>query len=382
MGNPGCHSFVESVSVFNSMTISSRRSYYSDYSDITQQYYDLPLAYFLTGVAVYIYSFWATLRKYVAHICEKTTTNFTKWWFFSVISGWPRIHECLNCRQKKTNMCFHGNYSQDGISWLVKNWSDKTQFDGNNRLEFFFFLFSGHAETAHNRIASVVLGFKEALLEEAEKKKDKQKFVHHSVVQISGANYTRSHSEPMLTVFTQRIEWRRFFCVAIQRVVLPCARSIRLHLILNIECSGSAQMTVNICSEWVLNTSVIGSIGRLEIFINQKFQSYMLQLESHCAQNNCKHFGDCLACGRRPGSCVGGKSVRVYRLSVGRSRCHSTIVFHSSSERTTEDDTYWKQNEMSFVITGITFFFPMGFEALGYFENYHPRKQLRWQLGR
>lgn len=33
----------------------------------------------------------------------------------------------------------------------------------------------GHAETAHNRIASVVLGFKEALLEEAEKKKDKRK---------------------------------------------------------------------------------------------------------------------------------------------------------------------------------------------------------------
>lgn len=33
----------------------------------------------------------------------------------------------------------------------------------------------GHAETAHNRIASVVLSFKEALLEEAEKKKEKQK---------------------------------------------------------------------------------------------------------------------------------------------------------------------------------------------------------------
>lgn len=33
----------------------------------------------------------------------------------------------------------------------------------------------GHAETAHNRIASVVLGFKEALLEEAEKKKDTRK---------------------------------------------------------------------------------------------------------------------------------------------------------------------------------------------------------------
>lgn len=36
-------------------------------------------------------------------------------------------------------------------------------------------IFSGHAETAHNRIASVVVGFKEALLEEAEKKKDTRK---------------------------------------------------------------------------------------------------------------------------------------------------------------------------------------------------------------
>lgn len=33
----------------------------------------------------------------------------------------------------------------------------------------------GHSETAQNRIASVVLGFKEALLEEAEKQKDKKK---------------------------------------------------------------------------------------------------------------------------------------------------------------------------------------------------------------
>lgn len=33
----------------------------------------------------------------------------------------------------------------------------------------------GHSETAANRIASVVMGFKEALLEEAEKQKDKKK---------------------------------------------------------------------------------------------------------------------------------------------------------------------------------------------------------------
>lgn len=39
--------------------------------------------------------------------------------------------------------------------------------------------FTGHAETAHNRIASVVLGFKEALLEEAEKRKDTRKYVRN-----------------------------------------------------------------------------------------------------------------------------------------------------------------------------------------------------------
>lgn len=33
----------------------------------------------------------------------------------------------------------------------------------------------GHSETAANRVASVVMGFKEALLEEAEKQKDKKK---------------------------------------------------------------------------------------------------------------------------------------------------------------------------------------------------------------
>lgn len=37
------------------------------------------------------------------------------------------------------------------------------------------YLSLGHGETAHNRVASIVLGFKEALLEEAEKKKDKRK---------------------------------------------------------------------------------------------------------------------------------------------------------------------------------------------------------------
>lgn len=33
----------------------------------------------------------------------------------------------------------------------------------------------GNAETAHNRIASIVMGFKEALVEEAEKKRESRK---------------------------------------------------------------------------------------------------------------------------------------------------------------------------------------------------------------
>lgn len=33
----------------------------------------------------------------------------------------------------------------------------------------------GNAETAHNRIASIIMGFKEALMEEAEKKKEPRK---------------------------------------------------------------------------------------------------------------------------------------------------------------------------------------------------------------
>lgn len=35
----------------------------------------------------------------------------------------------------------------------------------------------GNPETAHNRIASIVMGFKEALVEEAEKKRESRKYI-------------------------------------------------------------------------------------------------------------------------------------------------------------------------------------------------------------
>lgn len=52
----------------------------------------------------------------------------------------------------------------------------------------------GHSETAANRIASVVMGFKEALLEEAEKQKDKKKLK----VSFGSNNFTLTHSKLQL----------------------------------------------------------------------------------------------------------------------------------------------------------------------------------------
>lgn len=60
----------------------------------------------------------------------------------------------------------------------IKITAEDEKWERVNKTNNFIVVFLGHAETAHNRIASVVLGFKEALLEEAEKKKDKRKYVN------------------------------------------------------------------------------------------------------------------------------------------------------------------------------------------------------------
>ena len=58
------------------------------------------------------------------------------------------------------------------------------------------------------------------------------------------------------------------------------------------------------------------------------------------------------------------------------------LALNSRSEEVGPTSSYWRQNETSFVMTGISFFFPTCFEILGLLEKYHPRKQLRFQLGR
>ncbi|KAL0851756.1 hypothetical protein ABMA28_000068 [Loxostege sticticalis] len=98
--------------------------FYGYYSNVERAQYRMPLAYFLTGLVVYIYSFVAILRKMAEN------------------SRMSKLSE-------KEDECI--------FSWkLFTGWD----------------FMIGNTETAHNRIASVILGFKEALLEEAEKKKD------------------------------------------------------------------------------------------------------------------------------------------------------------------------------------------------------------------
>lgn len=46
------------------------------------------------------------------------------------------------------------------------------------------------------------------------------------------------------------------------------------------------------------------------------------------------------------------------------------------------NSNWWRQNEITVIMSLINYIFPIFFEILGILENYHPRKQLRLQLAR
>ncbi|XP_045458452.1 transmembrane channel-like protein [Melitaea cinxia] len=184
--------------------------FYGYYSNVERPEYRMPLAYFLTGLAVYIYSFVATLRKMAEN------------------SRMSKLSE-------KEDECI--------FSWkLFTGWD----------------FMIGNTETAHNRIASVILGFKEALLEEAEKKKNLR-------------------------------NWRII----------------------------SSRTLVNICVIILLAMSA-----------------------------------------------------------------YAVVTVVSRSDDNLKVRSWWRENETTIVVTVISIMFPVLFELLGFFEHYHPRKQLRLQLAR
>ncbi|KOC63135.1 Transmembrane channel-like protein 3 [Habropoda laboriosa] len=176
----------------------------------SQSGYRLPLAYFVTNLVVYIYSFVAILRKMAENSRLSKLTE--------------KEDECV-------------------FSWkLFTGWD----------------FMIGNPETAHNRTASIVLGFKEALLEEAEREKD----------------------DKIWKIISMRI---------------------------------------------FVNTSVISLLA----------------------------------------------------LSA-----YAVVKVVARSPKEFEQNDWWRQNEISVVMTLITYLFPVFFEILGLLESYHPRKQLRIQLAR
>ncbi|XP_037945139.1 uncharacterized protein LOC119677740 [Teleopsis dalmanni] len=184
--------------------------YYSSFSGASSLSYNLPLAYFLTAVVVYIYSFVATLRKMAENSRNSKLSS--------------KDDECT-------------------FSWkLFTGWD----------------FMIGHAETAHNRIASVVVGFREFLLEEAEKKKDNR-------------------------------NWR----IILQRILV--------------------------------NILILGLLA---------------------------------ASG------------------------YTVVALVNNSEKLARQDNWLSRNAVNVTMTLLSFFMPMIFEALGLFENWHPRQQLRLQLAR
>ncbi|XP_036339731.1 uncharacterized protein LOC118749048 [Rhagoletis pomonella] len=184
--------------------------YYSNISGASTLGYKLPMAYFLTAVVVYIYSFVATLRKMAE-----------------------------NSRNSKLSL------KDDECTFT---WKLFTGWD----------FMIGHAETAHNRIASVVVGFKEVLLEEAEKKKDNR-------------------------------NWR----IILQRILV--------------------------------NVVVMGLLA---------------------------------------------------------ASAYTVVTLVNNSEQLARNGNLLSRNAVNITITLLAFFMPMIFDALGLFENWHPRQQLRLQLAR
>ena len=131
------------------------------------------------------------------------------------------------------------------------------------------------------------------------------------------------------------------------------------------------------------------SIRPDSVSMQWRIHSYFdFQLEGHCAANNRQYIGIVLVGGVSDCCCLCCEQVIHRNFYIRRNRYRIVNTFSSFrfiSTRSTEegaDGSYWRRNEITVVVTAISFFFPMFFEGLGFLESYHPRKQLRMQLAR
>ncbi|XP_042148896.1 transmembrane channel-like protein 3 [Ixodes scapularis] len=109
--------------------------YYSN-RDMTEEGYRLPLAYLLSSLTMYIFSFFVILRKMAANSRQSKMTE--------------KEDECT-------------------FTWkLFSGWD----------------FMIGNSETAHNKVASLVMSFKEAILEEKERKKEERRALANFIVII------------------------------------------------------------------------------------------------------------------------------------------------------------------------------------------------------
>lgn len=141
----------------------------------------------------------------------------------------------------------------------------------------------GNSETSDNRTSSIILGFKEALLEEAEKAKAKRKLVS--------------------------------FFIFIH---------LKSYLLVEIKFSLVSSWKTLVCRIFV-NLSVL----------------FLLSLSAYIV-----------------------------------------IEIVARSTQPEANSNWWRQNEITVIMSLINYIFPIFFEILGILENYHPRKQLRLQLAR
>ncbi|XP_025075540.1 transmembrane channel-like protein 1 [Pogonomyrmex barbatus] len=74
--------------------------------------------------------------------------------------------------------------------------------------------------------------------------------------------------------------------------------------------------------------------------------------------------------------------VNVAVLSLLALSAYAVIEVVGRSTTDIESQNWWRQNEITIVMSLITYLFPIFFEILGFLESYHPRKQLRMQLAR